>query len=76
MGANCGMVVKTLSGEGRDRNIMYALFSTQRIPLTADNSTSPSAPSKKDRKNVSREVKVDEESEEKFQRCRFGNASL
>lgn len=50
MGANCGMVVKTLlTGEGRRRN-MYALFSTQRIPLTADNpSTSPSAPSQKDR---------------------------
>lgn len=30
---------------------MYALCSTQRIPLTADNpSTSPSAPSKKDRR--------------------------
>lgn len=74
MGANCGMVVKTLlTGEGRRRN-MYALFSTQRIPLTADNpSTSPQLLPKR---IVSREKKkVKEECEEKFQRCRFGNTS-
>lgn len=72
MVANCGMAVKTLSGAGRHRNIMYALFSTQRIPLTADN---PSRPPQLIQKG-SEHVCGEDNGKQKFQRCRFGKASL